>query len=162
MAAELAGREDAEDEAAENEPYEGVPSLTERDLQDMNQRYAQYMSDHGAANEREDEDREYRYHRMALEAELREIERDGQQNIENIDPEIVERDNAMRVSDQHFGLSPFTEVIPSFWREEILEPPDSPLKQPVMYAIMQGFGSLACCLYTRILRICKECKDDNS
>ncbi len=40
MAAELAEREGVEDEATENEPYEGVPSLTERDLQDMNRRYA--------------------------------------------------------------------------------------------------------------------------
>jgi hypothetical protein len=61
-----------------------------------------------------------------------------------------------------FGLGPFTEVIPAFWREEILEPPDSPLKQPVMYAVMQGFGSLACLLYTRILRLCKECKEDRN
>jgi len=61
-----------------------------------------------------------------------------------------------------FSLVPFTEVIPMFWREEILEPPDSPLKQPVMYAVMQGFGSLACLLYTRILRLCKECKEDRS
>ena len=29
-----------------------------------------------------------------------------------------------------------------------------------MYAIMQGFGSLACLLYTRMLRMCKENKDD--
>ena len=27
-----------------------------------------------------------------------------------------------------FSLVPFTEVIPPFWREEILELPDSPLK----------------------------------
>ncbi len=57
------------------------------------------MSDNGAVIEREDEDREYRYHRMALEAELREIERDGEPMVERIDPEMVERDNAMRVSD---------------------------------------------------------------
>jgi|LauGreDrversion4_2_1035121.scaffolds.fasta_scaffold161961_1 hypothetical protein len=59
-----------------------------------------------------------------------------------------------------FSLAPFTEVIPPFWREEVLEDPDSPLKQPVMYAIMQGFGSLACLLYTRMLRMCKESKED--
>jgi len=61
-----------------------------------------------------------------------------------------------------FSLEPFTEVIPIFWREEILAPPDSPLKQPVMYAVMQGFGSLACLLFTRILRLSKEIKDDRS
>lgn len=57
------------------------------------------MSDHGAAIDREDEDREYRYHRLALEAELRQIERDGEPMVERIDPEMIERDNAMRVSD---------------------------------------------------------------
>lgn len=61
-----------------------------------------------------------------------------------------------------FSLVPFTEIIPTFWREEIFETPDSPLKQPVMYAVMQGFGSLACLLYTRIMRLCKECKDDRN
>jgi hypothetical protein len=99
---------------------------------------------------------------MAAEAELREIENEGRMPVRMMDPDEVERENAMRMSDQHFGLGLFTDVIPTFWREEVLEPPDSPLKQPVMYAIMQGFGSLACCLYNRILRICKECKDDNS
>lgn len=61
-----------------------------------------------------------------------------------------------------FSLAPFADVIPGNWREEILEPPDSPLKQPVMYAIMQGFGSLACLLFTRLLRMSKEIKDDRS
>ena len=38
----------------------------------MNRRYAEYLSDRGALNplEREQEDLEYRYHRLALEAEL--------------------------------------------------------------------------------------------
>ena len=46
----------------------------------MNRRYAEYLSDRGALNQHETEveDLEYRYHRLALEAELREIERDGE------------------------------------------------------------------------------------
>ena len=60
-----------------------------------------------------------------------------------------------------FSLVPFTEVIPHFWREEILESPlESPLKKPVMYAVMQGYGSLACLLFTRIMRMCKDCRED--
>jgi hypothetical protein len=59
-------------------------------------------------------------------------------------------------------LAPFAEVIPPCWREEVLEAPDSPLKQPVVYAVMQGFGSLASLLFTRMLRICKEGKEDRS
>ena len=31
-----------------------------------------------------------------------------------------------------------------------------------MYAIMQGFGSLACYLYARILKICRECFEENN
>jgi hypothetical protein len=87
------------------------------------------MSEHGQPTSREDGDEdEFRYHRMALEAELREIERDGGPVNDRRDREETERENAMRMSDQHFGLGPFTEVIPPFWREEILEPADSPLK----------------------------------
>ena len=104
--------------------------MTERDLQelDMRRRYAQYMSENGVQPNDYVENLEYRYNRLTMEAELREIERQGEPIIERIDPEYLERENAMRISDQHFGLSPFTEVIPTFWREEILEPPDSPLK----------------------------------
>jgi hypothetical protein len=131
MEAQLAARDEADDELTETEPYEGVPPLTERDLQelDMRRRYAQYMSENGVQpDEGEVENRDFRYNRMAMEAELREIERGGEPMIDRIDPEYLERENAMRVSDHHFGLSPFTEVIPTFWREEILEPADSPLK----------------------------------
>ena len=84
------------------------------------------MSEHGGVDE--GEERDFRYHRMALEAELREIEADGDPIMQRVDPDQIERENAMRASDMHFGLGPFTEVIPTFWREEILEPPDSPLK----------------------------------
>lgn len=62
-----------------------------------------------------------------------------------------------------FSLTPFTEVIPHFWRAEILEyPSESPLKQPVMYAVMQGFGSLAALLYTRLIRLCKEAREEHN
>ena len=42
MEAQLAARDEADDELTETEPYEGVPPLTERDLQelDMRRRYA--------------------------------------------------------------------------------------------------------------------------
>lgn len=80
-----------------------------------------------------------------------------------LEQELLERDSSPSPTwnvVQDYGMLPFNEVIPPFWREEILEPPDSPLKQPMMYAVMQGFGSLACYLYSRILKICKESKDD--
>jgi hypothetical protein len=70
--------------------------------------------------------------------------------------------NSGSASMNDFSLVPYTEVIPAYWREEVLEAPDSPLKQPVMYAVMQGFGSLAALMYTRMLRLCKESKDDRS
>jgi hypothetical protein len=66
---------------------------------------------------------------MNIEAELREIERNGDPlPPPNMEEEDDDRDGAMRASDKHFGLTPFTEVIPPFWREDILAPPDSPLK----------------------------------
>lgn len=80
--------------------------------------------------------------------------------IEDEEEQRVEERRDLRAYASDFSLDPFTEVIPPCWREEVLEAPDSPLKQPVMYAIMQGFGSLACLLYTRMLRMCKENKDD--
>ncbi len=51
------------------------------------------------------------------------------------------------------GLAYFSEVIPDCWLE-ILDK-----DTPMMYSIMQSFGSLACLLYYRVYRLCKEHKD---
>jgi hypothetical protein len=37
-------------------------------------------------------------------------------------------DEIQRAREYEYCLAPFSEVIPGFWREEILEPPDTPLK----------------------------------
>ena len=75
--------------------------MTERDLQelDMRRRYAQYMSENGVEPDDDVENLDYRYNRLVMEAELRLIERGGEPKIERIEPEYLERENAMRVSD---------------------------------------------------------------
>jgi hypothetical protein len=51
------------------------------------------------------------------------------------------------------GLAYFSEVIPDCWLEVLDK------DTPMMYKIMQSFGSLACLLYYRICRLCKEHPD---
>ncbi len=128
----------------EDEEYEGV-ELREEDLLELARRRVAYMSELGS----EPIEQQYRFQMRQREMEQEMMEREASPS-----PNWS--------SGHEYGMQPFSEVIPHFWREEILEAPDSPLKQPMMYALMQGFGSLACYLYTRILKICKESKDDNT
>ena len=65
----------------------------------------------------------------------------------------VENDNPNLQLPLRKGLAYFNDVIPDCWLE-ILE-----TDTPLMYQIMQSFGSLACLLYYRVCKLCKENKD---
>ena len=79
-------------------------------------------------------------------------QQDVNENIRIEAREVVNPENPESQSVRK-GLAYFSEVIPDCWLE-ILDK-----DTPMMYAIMQSFGSLACLLYYRVYRLCKEHQD---